>query len=111
MLNPDMYEQAADYIEKNGWWDGKQYEKPDKPPVACIVNALGYVEMSGLTFFKYVEYLAAFLGVEAMDDVFRLNDAQPQTTGKLWAIETLRGVSKQLREGINSWESEGGRTD
>lgn len=111
-LDPRVYDHAAQYITEHGWWGGGSHGKPplDELPAACISNAIGYNSgLSTTAFYEYQTYLVTFLGVKSLEDVFLLNDKQPEATGKQWAVDTLRAAAASLREGVvTDWESEGG---
>lgn len=94
-LDPEVFEQAAKMIERDGWWGGAARDTKGDSPV-CISNAVARLSQGD---GHYQHALMAYLDVDTMSQLFALNDRQDSRDGKRWAIENLRGVARELREG------------
>lgn len=96
-LDPQVFEKAADLIREKGWW---RKGMPDTlGGGTCISNAVK--TMAPLDNGIHQNTLLAHFGFqdEDLEEIFILNDSQPEETGQEWAISNLREVARKIREG------------
>lgn len=95
-VDPQIFDDAADRIEREGWWNGR--ERVGGMNGTCISNALKSGDAPQRVLIKH-------FGLDRLSvdfqfrELFRLNDRQPVESGQQWAVSNLREVARKLREG------------
>lgn len=93
----DVLDDAADHIERHGWWGGGEYE----PKTACAVLAISEVTKGGMTHLETCRSLAASLSLKIGEDDYGVaelvfwNDAPERT--KQEVLDAFRAAAKAER--------------
>jgi hypothetical protein len=104
-LDPKVFEKAADYIEKYGWYSQEIGIQPlregwDLDKATCISLALGRQlgKLNTSAYNAHLDALCKWFKVKNLSEIYKLNDNQPDyETGKKWALDNLRGLAASLR--------------
>lgn len=94
-LDPTVFSEAADLIDEFGWSGGGI--KTGLCVWVAVSDILAKREIGGLysdTWINYVDFVTAWFNCKRIEDVYRLNDRQPATTGHLWATSNLRTMAE-----------------
>jgi hypothetical protein len=107
MLDPEVFEDAADAVERDGWLQlprrGGTVVVGPRPMCSgnhlshCVAHRLG----SARLVVDYHEYLADYLdlpGGDRLTAVWRWNDTPGRTQQEV--LDTLRGCAKELRRAV-----------
>lgn len=96
-MNPQIFDDAADYILRNGWWNGVDLDSESK--MACINTAV-YLSAKKGDLPEALNVLLAHFNLQELGDLWALNDSQPTNAdGTGWAVGNLRVIAQKLREG------------
>lgn len=95
--NPLVLDKAADYIEKNGWYNDRLMVRGHQAMSSGECIGLAVTKIKGWTY-RDLRALAFHLsGTEDFSEIYRLNDEQPLAEGKDWAVNNLRELARKLR--------------
>lgn len=91
---------AADHIETHGWWKPGLGDRDSSfHGAVCIMNAI--MKVSGDSLLSELQQVAQdavtdHFHLDAITQVFDLNDSQSEDSGKEWAIRNLRETADEV---------------
>ena len=87
----EVFRNAADKIERDGWWNGDL--STDTSSTTCIWLALSR-SAENHSPAALLQILRNHLGAEDLSDIYEMNDSHSAE----WAINTLRQVADNLEK-------------
>lgn len=103
-LNPEVFDKAADQIEREGWWASGTYGNPARREYGTRGD-MGDCTCLGVAIRGDVEYAVFVLDhfgepsneYDRWSAIYKLNDRQPEGTGLRWAVDNLRAMAEKVR--------------
>lgn len=94
----ELFEKAAQFIDEKGWWKPGLGGENEHNSSACIMNAITYIASQSDALNRAAqEVVMSHFGKDELAEVFDLNDAQPEDSGKEWAVSNLREIANNVR--------------